>query len=341
MSAPDPPQPSFSRARRRMIALNTVLAVGAALALVVMANYLAGGYSKRYHWSREAAFKLSPQTLGVLHSLTNDVAVTIFFQPNGDNQEIYSLTAALLKEYQLANPRHIRVKTLDYTRFVGDAKELLSKHSLGGLTEKDFVLFESNGHSKIVYARDLAVYDFNDVLAGRSKFVRRSAFRGEMFFTGDIYAVSNPQTLKTYFLYGHGENNPGDPQGGDAKLGPSAYTKLAAILKEEINSDWDRLSLQGTNAVPADCQLLIIAGPREGKFLPAELDKIAAYLKQGGRLLALLTTDCGLEPVLADWGVRLGSCAWWTWTRDTMSTAGLFLPAPCFPIPSSIRWPAK
>jgi len=183
---------------------------------------------------------------------------------------------------------------------------LLSKHSLSGLAEKDFVLFESNGHSKIVYARQLADYDFSDLLAGRSKYVRRSAFRGEMYFTGDIYAVSNPQALKACFLFGHGENNPGDPKGEDTKLGPHAYSKFAAILKDEINSDWDLLSLQGTNEVPSDCQLLIIAGPHEGKFLPQELDKIAAYLKQGGRLLALLTTDCGLEPVLAQWGVRLG-----------------------------------
>ena len=119
MSASDPPQPSFSRAHRWMIALNTALTVGAALALVVMANYLAGGYFKRYHWSRDAAFQLSAQTLRVLDSLTNDISVTIFFQPNGDNPEIYSLTTALLAEYQHANPRHIRVKTLDYTRYVG------------------------------------------------------------------------------------------------------------------------------------------------------------------------------------------------------------------------------
>jgi hypothetical protein len=128
-----------------------------------------------------------------------------------------------------------------------------------------------------------------------------------MYFTGDIYAVSNPQTLKSYFLYGHGENNPGDPKGQNTNMDRSAYSKFATILKEESNSDWDRLSLQGTNPVPADCQLLIIAGPRKGRFLPQELDKIAAYLKQGGRLLALLTTDCGLDPVLADWGVRLGA----------------------------------
>jgi hypothetical protein len=62
--------------------------------------------------------------------------------------------------------------------------------------------------------------------------------------------------------------------------------------------------LQGTNGVPADCQLLIIAaGAHEGRIPPGELDKISAYLKQGGRLLALLTVESGLESVLAQWGV--------------------------------------
>src|SRR5208282_3060121 len=142
--------PTFSRARRWVIFLNSALAVGAALGLVVMANYLAGGYFKRWFWSRDAAFRLSPRTLHVLAALTNDVSVTIFFQgpPNGDNQEIYALTTALLAEYQHANPRHLHVETLDYTRSVGEAKELLSRNSLTGLAEKDFVLFESNGHHK-------------------------------------------------------------------------------------------------------------------------------------------------------------------------------------------------
>ncbi|HEX4119251.1 MAG TPA: Gldg family protein [Verrucomicrobiae bacterium] len=290
-----------------MIGLNTVLAVAAALGLVVMANYLAGGHFERYQWSRDAAFKLSEPTVRVLDNLTNDVNVTIFFQASGQNPEIYELTKALLAEYQHVNPRRIHVKNLDYTRLVGAAKELLATNSLVGLQEKDFVLFQCGGRSKIVFARDLADYDFSDLLAGRSQYVRRSAFRGEMYFTADIYAVSYPQTLKTYFLYGHGENNPGDPHGGDSKLGQTGYSTMASIVKNEITSDWDRLLLQGTNGIPADCQLLIIAaGAHEGKILPEELDKISTYLKQGGRLLALLTVDCGLEPVLKQWGVIVG-----------------------------------
>jgi hypothetical protein len=299
---------SFSRTQRWAIVFNTVLAVSAVLALVIMANYLAAGYFKRFQLSRDAAFKLSQQTIRVLDNLTNDVNVTIFFQPAGANSEIYQLTKALLAEYQHASPRHIHVTTLDYTRYAGEAKELLATNNFVGLKEKDFVLFESKGHSKIIFAKELADYDFSDLLTGRSKYIRRSAFKGEMYFTGDIYAVSYPQTVKTYFLYGHGENNPGDPRGDDANLGPSGYSKLAAILKKEIDSDWDRLSLEGTNTVPADCQLLIIAaGANEGNIPPEELGKISAYLKQGGRLLALLTVHCGLGPVLAQWGLALGT----------------------------------
>src|SRR5208282_5666840 len=139
--------------------------------------------------------------------------------------------------------------------------------------------------------------------------------------------------LKTYFLFGHGENDPGDPGGQETALGPSGYSKLAAILKNEIDSDWDRLSLEGTNLVPADCQLLIVAGSRKGKFLPQELEKIAAYLKQGGRMLALLTTECGLEPALTNWGVRLGRSRVVDLDKKCSITAQVFYTFPVSPHP--------
>jgi hypothetical protein len=308
MSQTDKSQPSFSKGRRWLGALSTVLTAVAALALVVMLNYLAAGHVLRFELSRDAAFKLSSQTKSVLESLTNDVQVTVFFQPHGDNEEIYGLTSGLLEEYQNANPRHIHVSLLDYTRYVGKAKDLLSKLNLNGKAEKDFVLFECNGLYKIELAGQLADYDYSELMAGRSKFVRRSAFLGELHFTSDIYALTHPQALKSYFLAGHGENNPGDPSGEPEKLGQTGYSKLAAILKGECDSPWDRLLLLGTNDIPRDCQLLIVAGPRAVQFLPEEVDKIAAYLKNGGRMLALLTVPCGLEPMLAkQWGVSLGN----------------------------------
>lgn len=308
MDATQTTQPSFSRGRRWLGVLNAALLAVAVLALVIMANYLAGGWFQRFHWSRDASFQLSSQTRSVLDTLTNDVRITIFFDPRGGNQEVYGLTASLLAEYQNANQRHVHVIPLDYTRLPGDAKELLAKYNLTTSRDKDFVLFDSNGHSKVVAARELADYDPSEILAGKSGFIRRSGFLGEMLFTSSIYAVSYPQPLKAYFLIGHGENDPGIPGAAPETTRPSAYTRFAAILKEEVGCDWDRLSLQGSNTVPADCQLLIVAGPRAKQFLPGELEKIAAYLRQGGRLLALLDEPCGLDPLLAaEWGARLGT----------------------------------
>jgi hypothetical protein len=300
MPAPEKSNHSFSNGRRWLIWLNTVLAVAGCLALVAMVNYLAEGYFKRFQMDRDSSFKLSPQTLRVLDSLTNDVNITIFFEPEGANEEIYALSSGLLAEYRQTCPRHVRVKTLDYDREVGAAKEFLSHYNLNGSKEKDFIFFESGGHTKLVSAKDLADYDFSDLLAGRSQYVRRSAFLGERYFTGYIYDVSNPRQMKAYFLQGHGEN---DPEEKKDKVG---YSKLADVLKEEINCDWQKLSLQGTNDIPADCQLLIVAASaHETKMAPGELAKISAYLKQGGRMLALLTVNSGLESVLTNWGVDL------------------------------------
>ena len=85
--------------------------------------------------------------------------------------------------------------------------------------------------------------------------------------------------------------------------------QLASILKDEISTDWAPLSVLGTNAIPADCQLLIIGGPRKASFLQEELDKIDSYLKKGGRLLVLLNNNrgsSGIESTLAKWGVGVG-----------------------------------
>jgi hypothetical protein len=328
MSAPDRQKYNFSNGRRWLNWLNTLLAVGAALALVIMANYLAEGYFKRIQMDRNSIFKLSRQTRRVLDSLTNDVNVTIFFEPHGANEAIYELVSGLLTEYQQACPRHIHVTTLDYDREVGKAKKFLATNSLNGLKDKDFVLFESGGSTRTAYAKELAKYDFSRLLSGQTREVRRSAFLGELYFTGDIFDVSYPRPMKAYFLYGHGENDP-----DETKANPG-YSKLAAILKDEVDCDWQKLSLQGTNAIPSDCQLLIVAASEhEGRMTLDELAKIAAYLKQGGRMLALLTVPSGLESVLADWGVRFGNTRIGETDKAFSLPDGTFLTAQLVPHP--------
>lgn len=304
MPEPEQSKQSFSSGRRWVFRLNFLLGMTAFIALLVMVNYLGGGYYKRFHVDALDVTRLSPQTLRILEQEvgTNKVDITIFFNPSGE-EDLYNLTADLLAEYKNANPDYISVRTLDYNRFDGEARLLLGRLNLMGVRDKgflpDFVLFECNGRSKICYAKNLANWDVNAALKGQA--LRRSEFQGERLFTSAIFSLIHPQPLKTYFLAGHGETDPNESTSGEG------CSKLAGILKEELNTDWQMLSLQGTNFIPIDCQLLVVGGPKTAGLLPAECQKIDSYLKQGGRMLLMLNslqTNSRAESILKQWGIQ-------------------------------------
>src|ERR1051326_6474879 len=73
------PKPSFSPWRKWSIGLNVVLIVLVVLSVVVMANYLSRDYFTRFHWSSISKHDLSPLTLKLLRSLTNQVKVTLYY----------------------------------------------------------------------------------------------------------------------------------------------------------------------------------------------------------------------------------------------------------------------
>jgi hypothetical protein len=151
----------------------------------------------------------------------------------------------------------------------------------------------------------LATYVVEQVPNEKEREFRRkpAAFLGEMAFSAALLDVTSPKPLKACFLQGHGEH-PIDS--GDQVMG---YLKFASILQQNCIQA-EPLSLLGASAVPMDCNLLVIAGPREA-IPDAELDKIEQYLDQGGRLLALFNffsvgKETGLERTLAKWGVDVG-----------------------------------
>ena len=124
-----------------------------------------------------------------------------------------------------------------------------------------------------------------------------------MMFTSTLLTLENSKPFEAYFLQGDGEPSPAD--NGDA-----GYLKFAAVLAQNY-IDLKPLGLLGDKPVPADCNLLIIAGPRT-LFPNPELQKIDQYLSQGGRLLLLLDYSSiqhptGLEDILRHWGVNVGN----------------------------------
>ncbi len=340
MPPPDSHPSGFSQGRRWLTTLNLLLATAATLALVVMCNYLAQGHFKRFFWAEATNSKLSPATLRVLKALTNDVTVTIFYEHRAD---VYTMVAALLAEYQQANPAHIHKVDLDYIRSPEEARNLLGRLHLAP-DRKNFVAFESDGHHQIFAESKLVDYNLNDLLQNRE--IRRTAFRGEMYFTAAINFLSHPVSQKACFLTGHGERDPTDQSQSDG----SGCTNLAAILKDELACDWSTLALTQTDSIPADCNLLIIAtrGSQPKAYLsPHELSQIQTYLDHGnGRLLALLDNTEGLDRLLAEWNVILAN--WHVIDRNpaVWSSGGDFLATPAVgkdsgslhPIMSALFW---
>src|SRR5262249_23362666 len=68
-----------------------------------------------------------------------------------------------------------------------------------------------------------------------------------------------------------------------------------------------RLDLARTLPVPADCAVLVIAGPSREPF-PAEMRAVERYLQQGGKALILVdpAPGVGLDKFLDRWGVQVG-----------------------------------
>lgn len=292
--------PSFSIARKWSLSLNVLLSVLAVLALMVMINYLAARHFWRLPVSTLNEVDLSPLTRRVIASVTNDVRVIIYFDKT---EPLYHSVHALLKEYKFANYK-IEVESVDYVRDPAAANLVKARYKFNQPTEKNLIIFDCDSRTRFVYDGELSDLDIQPLISGQSKEIRRTHFKGEVLFTSALLSVTTSRTLKACFLQGHGEHR----LDNDDKL--MGYSKFAGLLRENA-IQYDVLSLEGATEVPADCHLLIIAGPIY-PLLPEELSKIDRYLSQGGRLLVLfnnyqtLNKQLGLEKILNNWGVEVG-----------------------------------
>ncbi len=298
------PQPSFSARTRRLICLNVGLGTLALFALVAMLNYLSARHYVRYSVTGSRTIRLSQQTLRVLNTITNTVNVTVMFNTR-DEETLYGLIISLLREYNYVNPR-IRFRTVDPVRQPAEADLVLAAHRLSALKGKNFVVLECDGRTKVFYPNELADVRFDTVTDGQTTEFRKRyvAFRGEMLFTSAIFNLSSPRRIKIGFVQGHGEHDP------EQLNHPHGYAKFAQILAEKLDAQIEKVSLLGPSEIPADCQLLVIAGPRM-PYTDVELGKLENFLTQGGRLLVLLNNmalggNSGIETLLLKWNVAVG-----------------------------------
>lgn len=97
--------------------------------------------------------------------------------------------------------------------------------------------------------------------------------------TNAILLVTRKEQKVIYFTRGHDEK-------GLSVRERDGYSMVKRALEEDGYAVYD-LSVVDFDAVPSDCDVLVIGGPRKD-FLGSEADKLAAYLNDGGDAVFLL-----------------------------------------------------
>jgi ABC-type uncharacterized transport system involved in gliding motility auxiliary subunit len=122
----------------------------------------------------------------------------------------------------------------------------------------------------------------------------------EQDITSAILKVTRDTVKTVCFVAGHGEKSI-DGNGGDG------YSTVAGDLKRE-DYQVKSVNLISESEVPADCTVLVDAGPVKGLFAQ-EAAEIGKYLDAGGKVLLLLDpdTNANLNDVLRAWNIALGN----------------------------------
>ncbi len=306
--------PSFVPGRPYRVAASVAVGILSLFVVVVLVNHLA---VSRLHWRADVSelrgFELSPLTRQVLAGMTNDVRVTVLFPRDSD---LYGNIAGLLREYGEVQP-HLRVRTVDYEAEPATALLVRAGYKLRP-EDANLVLFDSGSQVVRVAETELSTFDANlaEMAKGSRREIRRSGFKGEQLFTSALANLANTNTLNAAFVVGHDEHrtDSDDPLVGHSLFARLLESKATVVTQRRVD---------GTNEIPADVQLLVIAGPAQ-PFLPVEAERIGRFLAGGGRVLLTVNstfpTRTGLEDVLRDWGIVAPP----VYVSDTNNTMGSF-----------------
>jgi len=132
--------------------------------------------------------------------------------------------------------------------------------------------------------------------------VKKVTFPTEEKIINAVLSLTNPEQKAIYFLTGHGEYDLKGTQDDEITYG---------ALKEALETEnylVKTLLLVGGKPVPEDASLIVIGGPSVD-FLEPDIESLAAYLANGGRVI--VTIDPGgknkLEEFLKRYGILLGN----------------------------------
>jgi ABC-type uncharacterized transport system involved in gliding motility auxiliary subunit len=238
---------------------------------LVAVNYIVVKKPKTWDLTKDQIFTLSDQTTGLLKGLQGEVTVTAFY---GAADPEYGELEHRLRQYREVTDK-LKVEFLDPVRHLAEVKQLNISQS----GPRVIVRVAAPGSVKESRARELT----------------------EEALTNAIAEVTRGVSKKIYFAKGHGERSLTDATERGMKLYVDA-------LKGE-GFEVDELQLATARAMPADAQLLVLAGP-QAPLQPGEVKLVQEWVEQKSGKLVLLADPnvvSGLEAPLLGWGIKLGN----------------------------------
>jgi len=210
----------------------------------------------------------------------------------------FSLSDQTRKVLQdLKEPVHVRVyaRTDDFQRFRDRLDEYRYASRQVDVEYIDPEKKPAQAQRDGITALGTVVFDYH----GRNE---KATSDGEQELTNALIKVIEGRQPKVYFTTGHGEK---DTTSADR----TGYNAVSSALSSD-NFVVDKVVLAQQNGVPADADIVVVAGPQTD-FLPAEIDSLKKYLAGGGKALIMLDPvlktgqpqPAGLESLLHDWGI--------------------------------------
>jgi ABC-type uncharacterized transport system involved in gliding motility auxiliary subunit len=257
----------------------TVLTLAVAGILVFVNLIAARHFVTPFDCTAEGRFTLSPQTTKVLQSLTEDVQATVFL-PLGDPDR--DEVQKMLDLYRAVTPR-FKVRMIDPDRNSLLTEEYVRKY---GAFDPGTIIFESGTESAKVKGLE------------RDPFSQSVRYADEESILNALVKVRQKTRHKVCFLTGHEERNI-EGEGEDG------YSQAAEALRAQ-NYVVAGLNLAETGAVPGECSVLVIAGPKT-PLLEGETGMVKKYLDEGGRVLCMIDPGApltGLDAILREWKIK-------------------------------------
>lgn len=154
---------------------------------------------------------------------------------------------------------------------------------------------------KLDAAKQYNVTRMGEVVVASGERIERPEEAGEQQLTNAILKVTRDELKTICFVEGHGEKKLSSMEG-------DGYGIIDKALKNE-NYLTKTINLVAEKEVPSDCDVLVLAGPKQSLF-PGEAATIGKYLDRGGKAFLLIDpepADPQIADVLKAWNIELGT----------------------------------